>query len=690
MSSDTPTYQYDVLRPASSPNGQIRLLVLEPGEFGSPIHCRLQTVGLHAHPPFEALSYTWGSPLGKQSRGYFNEGPKSITLDNVTRIISSNLGDALQRIRYTLSERVLWVDALCINQKDDAEKSEQVKAMAKIYKEACLVLAWLGDDCGDDVELAFDTLQDLISSTTDAICRYCANQVQLPLSNINSDHVKLVITSELKALDKKGSSMKSSPFRDLLQPLPMAGLVKSVASLQASSSSTSIGLHRSRSAQWARSDETRRRLQAIKAVFEDRSYWTRRWVVQETTVASELYFLCGSRQLDFAMLGIFSVLNDAVLMKQHSLYCLFDDYVRRLGVEVYQLLLECYELADLSPDRKLSTLLTNHYIKRCSDPSDVIFALLSISTSTNIQIDYSRSTVDIYTEATRSMIDEDGSLNVIGMSIKQLHAQETPEYLPLPSWVPHFERITHLRQLYGMGPAEDQQFRCGGPLQVLHTHQDIANNLKILHIQGSFCGMLRKTGRRINFRVYRDDLRNMLTGLTSLVCRMRGLGVVMPGSNGHYDIWRAFINDTYLDSDYLYHRRISHNEQARENFNRDYNKAIDSDLPARLCDQMRFSLMNSTICLTTEGAIARVYGDVKPGDRIFAARGADYPFILRPADTEQHCILKQKHPGKEFATFVGGAYVEGIMDGEVFSGRGFFDKIRTRLKKPKDVSVYLV
>jgi hypothetical protein len=42
-------------------------------------------------------------------------------------------------------ERVLWVDALCINQEDEAEKSSQVRLMTEIYKYSWLCLAWLGE-----------------------------------------------------------------------------------------------------------------------------------------------------------------------------------------------------------------------------------------------------------------------------------------------------------------------------------------------------------------------------------------------------------------------------------------------------------------------------------------------------------------------------------------------------------------
>jgi hypothetical protein len=38
----------------------------------------------------------------------------------------------------------VWVDAICINQKDEKEKNQQVRAMSEVYSQAVEVSAWLG------------------------------------------------------------------------------------------------------------------------------------------------------------------------------------------------------------------------------------------------------------------------------------------------------------------------------------------------------------------------------------------------------------------------------------------------------------------------------------------------------------------------------------------------------------------
>lgn len=53
-------------------------------------------------------------------------------------------------VRSTSKTRILWIDAICINQEDTEEKNVQIKLMRRIYQEAETLLVWLGDDDGDN------------------------------------------------------------------------------------------------------------------------------------------------------------------------------------------------------------------------------------------------------------------------------------------------------------------------------------------------------------------------------------------------------------------------------------------------------------------------------------------------------------------------------------------------------------
>lgn len=86
---------------------------------------------------FEALSYTWGESLHDESVE---------VQDNIRIPITDNLALALRRLRHrTQQPRDLWIDAICIDQKNLAERSQQVAFMGEIYQRAYRVIIWLGD-----------------------------------------------------------------------------------------------------------------------------------------------------------------------------------------------------------------------------------------------------------------------------------------------------------------------------------------------------------------------------------------------------------------------------------------------------------------------------------------------------------------------------------------------------------------
>lgn len=85
---------------------------------------------------FEALSYTWGESLYD----------KYIEVQDHVRIpITDNLARALRRLRHRAEPKDLWIDAICINQSDLEERSQQVAYMGEIYNRAYRVIIWLGD-----------------------------------------------------------------------------------------------------------------------------------------------------------------------------------------------------------------------------------------------------------------------------------------------------------------------------------------------------------------------------------------------------------------------------------------------------------------------------------------------------------------------------------------------------------------
>ncbi|KAF2840524.1 HET-domain-containing protein, partial [Patellaria atrata CBS 101060] len=145
------SYHYEPLLP---PLHQVRLLELLPlrekftlqesilksstclsiVQLSSPIFCRLHVLSLHEAPSYIALSYAWCQGGGR----------RNITVDNVRVPVTANLDQALRHLRSQDEPIMLWADALCINQEDVVEKSEQVQRMKEIYERATEVVAWLG------------------------------------------------------------------------------------------------------------------------------------------------------------------------------------------------------------------------------------------------------------------------------------------------------------------------------------------------------------------------------------------------------------------------------------------------------------------------------------------------------------------------------------------------------------------
>lgn len=111
-----------------------RLVHLYPGGHNDPIPCSLHHFNVLSPPPYEALSYAWGDP----------NVTLPITVDGRTLHVTTNLDIALRHLRWPRQPRILWIDAIVINQEDLKERAHQVSLMAHIYSKAASVRVWLG------------------------------------------------------------------------------------------------------------------------------------------------------------------------------------------------------------------------------------------------------------------------------------------------------------------------------------------------------------------------------------------------------------------------------------------------------------------------------------------------------------------------------------------------------------------
>jgi hypothetical protein len=136
---------YDELSPLG--DGQIRLLQVSERSDDSNILCSLTVVSLRDEPEYFALSYTWGSPFPEYEVLSGAKAAISVVCNGVEISVKPNLHDFLlhcSRHPDPAFRGLVWVDALCINQKDHLERSKQVQLIGDIYKSAAQVIVWLG------------------------------------------------------------------------------------------------------------------------------------------------------------------------------------------------------------------------------------------------------------------------------------------------------------------------------------------------------------------------------------------------------------------------------------------------------------------------------------------------------------------------------------------------------------------
>lgn len=128
----------------AAPNS-IRLLRLLPDTDEAEIRCEIFNYRLRAERSsglYEALSYVWGnSPECKRLFIGDGNGAQAYYLN-----VTTNLYAALRRLRDPDVERIIWIDAISINQEDIEERGSQVQFMASIYSFASRVIVWLGED----------------------------------------------------------------------------------------------------------------------------------------------------------------------------------------------------------------------------------------------------------------------------------------------------------------------------------------------------------------------------------------------------------------------------------------------------------------------------------------------------------------------------------------------------------------
>ncbi|KAM5343497.1 hypothetical protein ACJ41O_012034 [Fusarium nematophilum] len=154
-------YKYLEINPT-----QFRLLILSKGQRSDAIHCALKTVDSReldqSDIVYQALSYSWGSEDDGGYHIFLRDIDIPLSEDRTERgglfllaahqviprrfRVRSNLYQALKRLRSKTEDMWLWVDAICIDQANNEEKTHQLSKMIDIYSSAQNVCIWIGEN----------------------------------------------------------------------------------------------------------------------------------------------------------------------------------------------------------------------------------------------------------------------------------------------------------------------------------------------------------------------------------------------------------------------------------------------------------------------------------------------------------------------------------------------------------------
>ncbi|KAH8766256.1 heterokaryon incompatibility protein-domain-containing protein, partial [Hyaloscypha finlandica] len=186
--------------PLNTSKAQIRLIYLQPRLLvADEITCELCIADLDDTNLFyEALSYEWGSPW---------DLALSIELDGQSVPVRKNLWWALWHLSGDGVGRLLWVDALCIDQGNDRERNHQVGQMGRVYSSATRVVAWIGrEDPLKEAEKAINFVKLLYGTSEET--RYCNIQFEWVSGYSTKDGRHLIETTNVANRNKLAEDEK--------------------------------------------------------------------------------------------------------------------------------------------------------------------------------------------------------------------------------------------------------------------------------------------------------------------------------------------------------------------------------------------------------------------------------------------------------------------------------------------------
>ncbi|KAH7327337.1 heterokaryon incompatibility protein-domain-containing protein [Rhexocercosporidium sp. MPI-PUGE-AT-0058] len=277
--------RYKSLKPKKHHVRLIKFEARRPNEAHL-LNLSLHTVSLDSKPAYHCLSYVWGVPTFTWP----------VYVDGHLVHITPTLGAALIHLEHEKDLQTLWADGICINQRDDAEKEDQVKMMARIYGECVANVAWLGLD--DDQLYA---AMHLLNTTGVRIFRSLAvGWMEYVLGQVLSLNEGDVTDSDVEDMMSLRDAMALHDVNDTKDPFEFNGahefLTRDIiADILAT---RHIGgyeaFFRMRGELLMPTNEDFEDLIVTWETLMARPFWKRIWIVQELIKPDVVFLRCGS------------------------------------------------------------------------------------------------------------------------------------------------------------------------------------------------------------------------------------------------------------------------------------------------------------------------------------------------------------------------------------------------------------
>ncbi|KAK4205434.1 putative heterokaryon incompatibility protein [Triangularia verruculosa] len=684
---DEGKFKYDTL---DTTNGSIRVLHLLPGRWIEDICCELQAVSLDDDPAYDALSYVWGDP---QDTG-------QITVNNSPFQATKNLIAALRRLRSSIYVKVLWVDAICINQQDNDEKARQVGMMARIYKSAADVQVFLGESgildlIPEEDQAAWDDPLRLCwvrDSTMLIHTEHPPHKIGVehpmwaiwePQEGLNARDQQRVDEFFTRQLDAKyGESGKLSPLQRLRDS--QAGALAMMKMLSNGRCIKACCQGSFDSPAWTGALEVLAHLVSLP-------WWSRAWVLQEAilpqrdvlAIYGEIVVPMGLIEDSGAILPRHYERGDCCKRFWTSLPAHQKTTFQKFAYTMGQLegIRETLGIMKMKEIEMLKYLLDKTRFKEATDPRDKIHGLLGLINNCHDPIDltpdYNVPVKDLYIKVALQMIDFTSSLSILHHH--ELRSSPTASELPswVPSWGPTYGSLTPFQigertanfRAWPPGPGKVPHLATGTqyPDALVVEGKLISKIAAVTEpmsktASSSFLDILTSLVTFFDvddFTTYRSSAEPATTAWARTLLGDQVFEVRYELKAGQVVFDRAYPGDIQM---FRLARQILHAQEVGQELvlvlpdGTIMNQAAKAQVVRHAEENFWYANDGRVFFWTEDGHFGSGPMDAKVGDDVWVVLGSLVPLVLRPITETEDC-----------RQLVGHAYVHGIMDGEAVS-----------------------